>query len=166
MFLLLLLMLQQASNPRVACPNLSGDYVIQGEDGRVYINIVQTGCKRMTMVWNNVSYANDPSLSKHVLALDGQFHGDSGWFGFRERVLISARLRSGRLEIVAKSINPADTTGFLWKHVIEPLPGGDLCSRFFQPHQRSWSTMLAALRKTSGSVGETEAAGRSEKGCT
>ena len=166
MFLLFLLLTQQASSPLVACPNLSGNYIIQGEDGRVYITIVQTGCKRMTMVWNNVSYANAPSPSRHLLALDGQFHVDAGWFGFRDPVLTSARLRSGKLEIVAKQAHSADSTAFLWKHVIEPLPSGDLCTRFFQPRQRSWSMMLAARRRTSGQAGETEAARRSEQGCS
>ncbi len=166
MLLSLLLLLQQTSIPRPACPILSGDYVIQGEDGRVYVNIIQTGCKRIAIVWKNAAHANDRSPSRHKLLLDGRFHRDAGWFGSRDPVLTSAQIRSGSLEIVSKPTNSVGTKAFLWKHVFEPLPGGDICARFLAAGQDSWSASLAARRKTNGRAGENDAARRSEKGCS
>jgi hypothetical protein len=166
MLLPLLLLLQQAANPRLECPALSGDYVIQGEDGRVYVDIVQTDCKRIAIVWNNASYANDGSPSRHRLVLDGQFHMDTGWFGSKEPVLISAAFRASRLEMIAKPTKSLDTTAYSWKHVFEHLANGDICARFLEPGGNSWSAWLAARRKTKGRAGENEAARRSEKGCS
>jgi hypothetical protein len=162
MLSLLLLLVQVASNPQIACPNLAGRYVIQGEDGRVYITIVQTHCNRIAIEWNNNPTAN----SKHILALDGRFRVDSGWFGFRERLLTSAQMRPDGLEIIATPARSADTSVFRWKHVLELLPNGDLCARLFDSRGKPAAPMLAARRKTSGRVGETEAARRSEKGCS
>jgi hypothetical protein len=162
MLLLLLLSLQHPTNQRIVCPDLSGQYIIQGEDGRVFVNIVQTRCKRIAIEWNN-----DPSASsRHILALDGRFHVDSGWFGSGERLLTSARMRSGGLEIITKPAKSADTKAYLWKHVLELLPNGDLCTRLTESNESSASAVLAARRKTSGKVGEAEAAHRSEKGCS
>jgi hypothetical protein len=161
-FLTLLLLLQQSASPRIPCPDLSGNYVIQGEDGRVYVSIVQNRCKRVAIEWNN----NPSARSKHVLVLDGQFHADGGWFGFRGRQLTSAQLHSDKLEIVAKPTKSADTSTFLWKHVLERLPNGDLCTWLVDSHGNRLPAMLAARTKSKGRVGEVEAARRSEEGCS
>jgi hypothetical protein len=41
-------------NPQLSagsCPNLSGRYVLQGEDGRVLIAIKQDRCRKVTIKW-------------------------------------------------------------------------------------------------------------------
>ena len=43
-----------------ACPNLSGRYRLQGEDGQVFISIQQKGCSRITIVRENW-YLGPPS---------------------------------------------------------------------------------------------------------
>jgi hypothetical protein len=159
--LFLLPLVQVAPNPQIACPDLSGKYVIQGEDGRVHITIVQTHCKRVAIEWNN----NPTADSKHTLPLDGRFRVDSGWFGFRERLLTAAQMHPDGLEIIAKPASSADTSVFLWKHMLELLPNGDLCARLLDSRGKPASPMLAARRKSSGRTGETEAARRSERGC-
>src|SRR5216684_4461865 len=39
-------------SPVGACADLSGRYVHQGEDNRVYVSIVQTGCERIAITWD------------------------------------------------------------------------------------------------------------------
>ena len=160
MLLSLLVLLHQASSTPSTCPNLSGRYVIQGEDGQVFISIVQTRCARIVIEWNYGSPAG-PGSSTHVLALDARFHADGGWFG-GGRQQTSAGFRSGKLEIVARPLKSADTSVFIWKQVLEPARG-DLCTRFLDSHAKSWSAILAGRSKAPGSSGADEAAGRSEK---
>src|SRR5439155_4944542 len=60
-----LLLLQQASTLQSTCPDLSGRYVKQSEDGRVYISIKQTRCESIEIDWDGET---------HVLRLDGKTH--------------------------------------------------------------------------------------------
>ena len=52
------------------CPNLSGTYVKQGEDGQVEIVIDQHECDRISIVRNN-NYLGTKTSEKHILKLDG-----------------------------------------------------------------------------------------------
>ena len=44
-----LLLTLGCSTDRLACANLSGRYVVQAEDGRVYFTISQSGCRDLTI---------------------------------------------------------------------------------------------------------------------
>lgn len=165
MLLPLLLSLQQISSPPRGCPDLSGDYVIQGEDGRVYVSIVQTRCSRIRIGWNYGAFRSGRD-STHFLSLDGEFHRDTGWFGSRQPQRTSARLFANRLEIISQPTRPDNATGFIGKHILQVLSNGDLCTRLLNPNGSSQSAMLASRVKASGSRGEAEAARRSEEGCS
>ena len=82
MILLLLLASILSTNPRPSCPDFSGHYVMQAEDGRIYLTVMQTGCERIAINWNNYLHA-DTASALHILQLDGRFRPDFGWFGFR-----------------------------------------------------------------------------------
>ena len=146
----------------MTCPTLSGRYVIQGEDGRVYVTIVQPGCDRIHIEWN-YSLESDPRSSKHDLALDDQFRKDVNWFGFRDSVVTSERFRDGKLEIIGKSTALSKPPKILWTLVLELLPDGDLCTRS-QSGSTPWGAMRAG-RWQATDYTEKQAAARSEKGC-
>jgi hypothetical protein len=131
--------------------------VIQGEDGRVYVTIKQTRCERISIEWLVSSYSGI-SRTTHALALDGKFHTDTGWFGKRGKKLTSTQFRFDTREIVSKSNETRGNSAFGWKLSLTPLPNKDLCSRFFDPHEGSWSTRRAGRQKSSTPDGEDEAA--------
>jgi hypothetical protein len=158
------LLLQQSSASPAGCKDLSGHYVIQGEDGRVYITLAQTRCTRIAMDWKSSSYAHE-SRWRHVLMLDGRSHLEAEWYG-SGRQLTSAQLRSGKLDIVVRPPKSVDTTTFLWKRVLELLPNGDICVRFLDSPKWSWIAMRAGRQRGTGRAGEDEAVRRSEKGCS
>src|ERR1051325_5496317 len=71
------------------CPDLSGTYHIQGEDGYVTVVVAQSGCDRVVIEWNILSYP-DTAFSRHSFLLDGKMRPDTGWFGDRGRQLTPA----------------------------------------------------------------------------
>jgi hypothetical protein len=147
---------------KTECPDLSGKYVIQGEDGRVYVTIKQTRCEIITIEWL-ISVNGGTSRTTHVLPLDGRFHPDTGWFGERDKRLTSAQFRSDALEIVSKS---KETKGALnWKQSFTLLQNNDLCTRFLYYHDGSLSTRRAGRQRTNDLNGEDEAARRSQEQC-
>jgi hypothetical protein len=159
-----LLLMQESTIAQSTCPDLSGRYVIQGQDGRVYVTIKQTRCQRITIEWLIYSHP-DTSRTTHHLVLDGKFHADTDWFGERAQRLTSAQFRSGTLEIVSKPAETKDKAGFGWKQLFEVLPNKDLCTRFFESHTEAWSASRAGRQKSIDRAGEDDAARRSEKGC-
>ena|SRR5438876_1160890 len=155
-----LLLLQQASTLQSTCPDLSGRYVEQGEDGRVYISIKQTRCETIEIDRVASSYLGS-SREIHVLRLDGKFHEDISWFGDREKQVTAATFRSKLLELIARSDKATDASAFLWKLAFELLSNGDLCERFLDSHGSSSS--VAGRQRSSGQSAEDEAARRSSE---
>jgi hypothetical protein len=166
LLLAFLLLMEGSATSQTKCPDLSGRYIIQGQDGRVYITIRQTRCEKITIEWLILSYGGT-SGTTHALTLDGRFHADTGWFGERGKRLTSTQFRSNVLEIVSK---PNETKGdsMIWKQSFEMLPDKDLCIRFFDTSvdatTGSWSGSRAGRQKARDRVGEDEAARRSEEG--
>jgi hypothetical protein len=157
-----LLLMQESTMAQKTCPDLSGRYVIQGEDGRVFVTITQTRRERITIEWLISSY-DGTSRTTHVLALDGRLHTDTGWFGERGKRLTSAQFRSDTLEIVSKSNGTRGASAFEWRLSFELLPNQDLCRRSFD--DGSWSARRAGRQKSNDRAGEEDAARRSEERC-
>jgi hypothetical protein len=70
-----------------ACPNLSGHYVLQGQDGRVRYAVRQQGCDRVEID----RYLGEASaVETHVFIVDGKPHGKAGtinhWVGNRLQI--------------------------------------------------------------------------------
>jgi hypothetical protein len=116
---------QQATTEAVAiphkCPNLSGRYVIQGEDGQVRIFIQQERCDRATIQrW--IGYLGTWNGGKHVLKLDGTVQEDPPWFGeATERYKTSAKFNDSALHIEASGLSGNTLT-----MIYSLTPEGDL----------------------------------------
>jgi hypothetical protein len=89
-----------ASTPQ--CPDLSGRYMIQGEDGQVHISIQQERCDRIT-IRREIGYLGTITGKTHVLKLDGTDQEDPPWFGETEQYKTSARFNDSALHIEARS---------------------------------------------------------------
>jgi hypothetical protein len=89
-----------ASTPQ--CADLSGRYMIQGEDGQVHIYIQQERCDRIT-IHREIGYLGTMTGETHVLKLDGTDQEDPPWFGETEQYKTSARFNDSALHIEARS---------------------------------------------------------------
>ena len=83
------------------CPNLSGRYVKQGEDGQVLITIDQQECDRITIVRRN-NYLGTITSERHVLKLDGKDQKDSPWLGGSEQYRTSAKFVGSELQVTTR----------------------------------------------------------------
>jgi len=86
------------------CPNLSGNYMIQGEDGQVHISIDQRRCNRITIVRKS-GYLGKITFEKHTLNLDGNDQKDSPWLGGSEQFKTSAKFIGSKLEVKSTTSN-------------------------------------------------------------
>ena len=116
--------------PRLAfatdrCPDFSGRYMIQGEDGQVFITITQQGCRQMTVERTN-NYLGTITKERHTLKLDGVLHPDSSWYGGTDKEKSSAKFVSGKLELVVAS---ASSGKVFWKESWEFLPDGNIAMK-------------------------------------
>src|SRR5262245_55272437 len=84
------------------CPNLSGKYMIQGEDGQVHISIEQVRCDRAT-IRRESGYLGTITREQHTFKLDGTVQEDPPWFGGTEPYKTSAKFKESFLRIEAKS---------------------------------------------------------------
>ena len=125
MLLFPLLLLLQAPPLQAACPDLTGRYAIQGEDGRVFISIAQTLCERVRIQWTVVLYG-DTTSTTHDLVIDNMFRSDAAWFGEPGRQLTSASYQANQLVLIAKAPN-APEGPVRWKQLFQLLPSRDLC---------------------------------------
>jgi hypothetical protein len=80
------------------CPDLSGKFVLQGEDGQVHITIRQQGCERIRIVRAS-GYLGEVTTETHAFKIDGQPQKDSGWFGSRETLQTSAHFQGKQLKL-------------------------------------------------------------------
>ena len=68
-----------------ACPNLSGHYVLQGEDGSVDYTVIQKSCNRVEIHRTNTYLGETSAAETQVFIVDGKPHGKSGtinhWVG-------------------------------------------------------------------------------------
>jgi hypothetical protein len=94
-------------NASSLCPNLSGKFMIQGEDGQVHISIVQQGCERITIIREN-SYLGDVTTERHILTIDGKAQPDSAWFGGLKQSKTSAKFVGSKLQLEVQT--PGDLT--------------------------------------------------------
>lgn len=108
-----------------ACPDLSGLYVLPGEDGHVEIIISQVACQRASIVWQVRTYdSND--RSEYSVSLDNVFRVDS----LKARATAGAtagRFRADTLEILVRPMDaPPQSQGIRTKWFYR-RSDGDLC---------------------------------------
>src|SRR5262245_58113709 len=75
------------------CPNLSGEYIIQGEDGQVRLTITQKSCEEIRIDRTN-NYLGKVSREQHSLKIDGKFQTDTPWLGSSQPNQTSAKFIS------------------------------------------------------------------------
>jgi hypothetical protein len=125
------------------CPDFSGKYMNQGEDGQVFYTITQQGCQQMTIERTN-NYLGTITKERHKVKLDGVFHPDSSWYGGRDKEKSSAKFVSGKLELVVAS---ASSGKIFWKEAWEFLPDGNIAMRNDAGHALENSPMVAQRQK-------------------
>src|ERR1035438_3127418 len=91
------------------CADLSGTYLLQGEDGQVRFSIKQHNCDRMIIVREN-NYLGTISTEKHDLMLDGREHADTPWLGGRKGGKTTAKFLGSQLRVDAKVEGDATLT--------------------------------------------------------
>jgi hypothetical protein len=73
-----------------ACPNLSGHYVLEGEDGVVHYTVVQHGCDRVEIHRIDTYLGETSAGETQVFIVDGKPHGKAGtinrWVGNRLQI--------------------------------------------------------------------------------
>jgi hypothetical protein len=94
---------------KAPCPNLSGNYLIQGEDGQVKISINQHGCDRIKIVRRS-GYLGTTTAEKHSLRLDATNQKDSPWLGEAEKCRTSAKFVGSELQVEATTRRGATLT--------------------------------------------------------
>jgi hypothetical protein len=94
------------------CPDLSGTYVRQGEDGQVHISIQQHGCDRIRIRRNTNYLGATINVEEHLLKLNGSEQRDSAWFGGSEPYRTSAKFVGSELQVHAKSAGGTAFTMF------------------------------------------------------
>jgi hypothetical protein len=108
---------QPATTPS-KCLNLSGQYLIQGEDGQVRISIEQQRCERISIIRRS-GYLGRITSETHTLTLDGKVRKDLPWFGGSDEccetsaafvgptLRIEARAAQGPVLTITYSLTPA-----------------------------------------------------------
>jgi hypothetical protein len=91
------------------CPNLSGKYAVQGEDGQVHLVIDQHECGRINIL-EKTNYLGTITTETHTLILDGKEQKDSGWMGGTEEYRTSAKFVGSSLQVKAKTLSGSTLT--------------------------------------------------------
>jgi len=160
--LLLLISTGGPASAQAGCPDLTGRYVMQYENGRVYITAAQVRCESLQLDIRS-QYLYEPVVAaRHKLRLDGEFREDTGWNGSTSKQLTSTKLRNGVLEIVTKPAKPDDPRGISWQVQYRKLDDGDLCQITKDAFDRR---RRAALIRGTSADAEALASARSEQGC-
>jgi hypothetical protein len=151
-----------SASAQAGCPDLTGRYVMQYEDGRVHVTIAQVRCESLQLDTRS-QYLHEPVVvGRHKLRLDAEFHDDTGWNGSTAKQLTSTKLRDGILEIVTRPAKPDDPRGITWQVQFRKLDDGDLCQITKDVFDRR---RRAALIRGTSADAEAIAAARSETGC-
>lgn len=145
------------------CPNLSGRFGIQGEDGVVDVVVKQVACTQITIDWVR-SYLGPVSHSAQTLVLDGKFHQKGPEPGTRGARLVMAHFQGDTLEIVSKALVAPNSLP-VHKQRIVRLPTGNICISHSNEDPDSWSGVMAGLEDRPSKAAKDEADKYAENGC-
>jgi hypothetical protein len=112
----------------LACPDLSGRYLVTHGDGNVNLIIEQTGCTRAAIQWIIQADADLP-IVRHSLQLDGQFQSDRAWLGSSGRQLTSAAFRGDTLVLLSRAATDIGEPPAFKRVSFRPTAGG-ICTTF------------------------------------
>src|SRR5262245_59333437 len=98
-----------------ACPDLSGRYAFDTEDGpSVDVIVNQVACRAITIVWREHSADSLRADRTHRYQLDGRFRPDSGWFSQEPR-FTAASFIGDTLDVPSARIVGRDTVRADWR---------------------------------------------------
>lgn len=107
------------------CPDLSGLYVLPGEDGHVEIIVSQAACLRVTVVWQIRNYdSND--REEYSASLDAVLRADTVNGVLRPEAM-GARFRGDTLEFLTRPVNAATPSRAQRIKWFYRRADGDLC---------------------------------------
>lgn len=73
-----------------ACPNLSGRYTLEGEDGVTRYTVIQHGCDRVEIHRTDAYPGENSTVETQMFIVDGKPHGKAGtinhWVGDRLQI--------------------------------------------------------------------------------
>jgi hypothetical protein len=104
-----------ARQQRARCPNLSGHYMIQGEDGQVHIYVQQNACDRI-VIERRTSYLGKITTEKHSLRLDGKPQVDMAWLAQSGKAETSAKFDGDVLRVVTKAASSDSQVTMKWNY--------------------------------------------------
>ena len=134
------------ANAADVCPNLSGQYVIQGEDGQVHLTITQVGCEQIR-IDRTANYLGKTTREQHNLKIDGKFQNDSPWLGSSDGNQTSAKFSSAALEIIVRPLSARTDAEFSAKFLYVLRSNGDLDIREFDRKSDSYIPAVMAVRE-------------------
>ena len=141
-----------ATNASTTCPDLSGDYIIQGEDGQVGFAIDQRRCDSVGVVWNDVGRVSQPRGPIAWYLVDGAMHQVG------KGMAAAASISSDGMTIVREPKSAADSSPGRTTFRYKRLQDADLCVI-------DWSGSMRASRYNGSERERNAAADRSEHGC-
>jgi hypothetical protein len=145
------------------CPDLSGKFGIQGEDGVVDVVVKQVACTRITIDWVR-SYLGQVSHSAQTLALDGRFYRKGPEPGPSGARLVMAHFQGDTLEIVSKALAAPDSLPAQKQRIVR-LPTGNICISHSNRDSDSWSGLIAGVEDKPSKAAKDEADQFFENGC-
>jgi hypothetical protein len=114
-----------ATHLTTVCPDLSGRFMLPGEDGHVAIRIVQATCESLTIDWLIYSHP-DTSPGTYVIRADGRARRERQWFQGPDSTWLTATWQGEHLEIVAET-TPGDSRGVHWELSLGLTSKSNLC---------------------------------------
>ena len=95
------------------CPDLTGKYMVQSEDGQVHYSINQDECLQIT-IERTTNHSGKNVKEKHTFALDGVLH-PGGWDDAGDNGKSSAKFVSGKLELTFVSPSGEVISKEIWE---------------------------------------------------
>src|SRR5947207_6013163 len=113
----------------VGCPDLSGAYIITGEDGSTRVVITQTACQQVVIDWYTRAEAGN-TRSRRDLRLDGVFRRAPSQVRGLDPQLTAATFDStGALRVLSQPLADSAKTDVRKREAFVLLSTRDLCYR-------------------------------------
>jgi len=128
------------------CPDLTGQYLIQGDDGPIRLTISQTGCEEIR-IDRTANHLGKITTEQHNLRIDGKFQSDTPWLGSSDRIQTSAKFISAALEIIVRPLSAKTDSEISAKFLYVARSSGDLDIREFDRQSDAYVPSVMAVRQ-------------------
>jgi len=128
------------------CPNLTGQYLIQGGDGEVLLTISQRGCEEIR-IDRTANHLGKITTDQHNLRIDGKFQSDTPWPGSSEPLQTSAKFISSALEILVRPLSSRTDSEISARFLYVLRSSGDLDIREYDRKSDAYIPSVMAVRQ-------------------